>query len=52
MVTGTFEKETLKSMRKTYIRARYSPEQITQEDVASIKDDVKKLKEQMKEKEK
>jgi len=52
MVAGTFDKETLKSMRKTYIRARYSNETITQEDVASIKNDVKKLKEQIKEKEK
>lgn len=48
MVADTFDKDTLNSMRQTYIRARYSDEQITQEDVTNIKGEVKKLKEQMK----
>lgn len=48
MTIGNFDKETLKSMRKTYIRARYSEHDITKDDVSSIKAQVKKLKSEAK----
>ncbi len=48
MTIGDFDKETLKSMRKTYIRARYSEHDITKDDVSSIKAQVKKLKSEAK----
>lgn len=48
MTIGNFDKETLKSMRKTYIRARYSEHDITKDDVLSIKAQVKKLKSEAK----
>lgn len=48
MTIGNFDKETLKSMRKTYIRARYSEHEITKDDVSSIKAQVKKLKSEAK----
>ena len=48
MTIGNFDKETLKSMRKTYIRARYSEHDITKDDVSWIKAQVKKLKSEAK----
>ena len=39
-----FEKEPLQRMRDTYIRARYSEQEITKEDVKQIKEQVKLLK--------
>ena len=44
MVSTKFDKETLRSMRQTYIRARYSEQDITKDDVSSMKAQVKKLK--------
>ena len=44
MVSAKFDKETLRSMRQTYIRARYSEQDITKDDVSSMKAQVKKLK--------
>lgn len=48
MVAHNFDKDTLKSMRQTYIRARYSEHDITKDDVSAIKTQVKKLKEESK----
>lgn len=39
-----FDPETLSSIRQTYIRARYSPAPVEKEDVARIREDVKKLR--------
>lgn len=44
MVSEQFNEETLKSMRKTYILARYSKHDITKDDVAFMKEQVKNLK--------
>ncbi len=44
VTAGNFDRETLKSMRQTYIRARYSEHDITKDDVSAMKAQVKKLK--------
>ncbi len=44
-VSNQFGKETPNKIRQTYIRARYSPETITEEDVAAMKEQVTQLKE-------
>lgn len=43
-VSHRFDEETLQAMRETYIRARYSEHDISKEDAASIKAQVKNLK--------
>ncbi len=43
-ISYQFEKEPLQKMRETYIRARYSEQEITKEDVKQIKEQVKLLK--------
>lgn len=44
VTANNFDKETLKTMRQTYIRARYSEHDISKDDVSLIKAQVKKLK--------
>lgn len=43
-VSHQFDESTLHRLRQTYIRARYSEQEITKEDVSVIKEQVKKLK--------
>ena len=43
-ISYQFKKEHLQEMRETYIRARYSEQEITKEDVKHIKEQVKLLK--------
>lgn len=45
-VSHQFDENTLKTMRQTYIRARYSEHEITKDDVSNMKAQVKKLKAQ------
>ena len=44
-VTRRFGKDEVQSIRRTYIRARYSDEEVTAQDVAAIKEQVNKLRE-------
>ncbi len=44
-VSNQFGKEAPNKIRQTYIRARYSPKSITEEDVAFMKEQVRQLKE-------
>ena len=44
MVSGQFKEETLKSMRETYILARYSKHDISKDDVEFMKEQFKNLK--------
>lgn len=44
-VTRRFGKDEVQKIRRTYIRARYSNQEVTAEDVAAIKEQVNKLRE-------